>query len=163
MHFFKIVLVVLFFSLVSCQNDSIFEVYKPLSVDGWDLHDTLDFKFEIKDISKKYNLYIGIRHRDLFEYQNFFIKTFTQFPNGQIKEDLLSIPLSNELGEWLGKCTGDVCFYRAPIISRFKFNEMGTYHIRIKHEMRVNELENLMDIGLKLEEAPKIKIEKEEI
>ena len=57
MHFFKIVLVVLFFSLVSCQNDSIFEVYKPLSVDGWDLHDTLDFKFEIKDISK-YTIYI---------------------------------------------------------------------------------------------------------
>jgi hypothetical protein len=29
--------------------------------------------------------------------------------------------------------------------------------------MRVNDLENLMDMGLKLEEAPKIKIEKEEI
>lgn len=163
MRFSILVLVVLFFSLISCQNEAVYEEFKPLSINGWDLHDTLDFKFEVKDISKKYNLYIDIRHRDLFEYQNFYIKTFTQFPSGQIKEDVLSIPLSDESGEWLGKCTGDVCFYRAPIISRFKFNEIGTYHIRIKHEMRVNDLENLMDMGLKLEEAPKIKIEKEEI
>jgi gliding motility-associated lipoprotein GldH len=164
MRFSVVILVfVLFFSMIGCQNDAIYEEFKPLSINGWDLHDTLDFQFEIKDISKKYNLYINVRHRDLFEYQNFYIKTFTQFPSGRIKEDILSIPLSNEAGEWIGKCTGDVCFYRAPIISRFKFEEPGTYHIRLKHEMRVNDLENMIDVGLKLEEAPKLKIEKEEI
>lgn len=164
MRFSLVILVfVLFFSMIGCQNDAIYEEFKPLSINGWDLHDTLDFQFEIKDISKKYNLYINVRHRDLFEYQNFYIKTFTQFPSGRIKEDILSIPLSNEAGEWIGKCTGDVCFYRAPIISRFKFEEPGTYHIRLKHEMRVNDLENMIDVGLKLEEAPKLKIEKEEI
>jgi gliding motility-associated lipoprotein GldH len=164
MRFSVVILVfVLFFSMIGCQNDAVYEEFKPLSINGWDLHDTLDFQFEIKDISKKYNLYINVRHRDLFEYQNFYIKTFTQFPSGRIKEDILSIPLSNEAGEWIGKCTGDVCFYRAPIISRFKFEEPGTYHIRLKHEMRVNDLENMIDVGLKLEEAPKLKIEKEEI
>jgi gliding motility-associated lipoprotein GldH len=44
--------------------------------------------------------------------------------------------------------------YSTLIFSRFRFEQAGTYQIMIKHEMRQNQLKNLLDLGLKLEKAP---------
>ena len=149
---FILVSMVLFFC--SCEEMKDYQEYKPLKVSGWDLHDTLKFQFDVTDIKPKYNLYLNVRHRDAFEFQNFYIKIFTKMPDGTQKVDIVSMYLSEEDGTWKGLCSGDVCMYSTLIFSRFRFEQAGTYQIMIKHEMRQNQLKNLLDLGLKLEKAP---------
>ena len=123
--------------------------------------DTLEYKIEVKDISKYYNLSMNVRHRDVFNFMNFYIKIITITPSKTIKEDVVSIPLADDGGTWIGKCSGDICFYRTTILKKFKFDEPGTYIFKINQEKRVESLENITDIGLRVEESPK-KIYKED-
>lgn len=145
--------IVLFF--IGCKSNVVYEKNMPVLVSGWKMTDTLVYTIEVKDASKLYNLALNIRHRDVFDYMNFYIKFITIAPNNQVKENVISIPLSDDGGTWLGKCSGDICFYRTTILKKFKFEQNGKYIFRINQEMRKESLENLLDIGIRLEESPK--------
>jgi gliding motility-associated lipoprotein GldH len=148
--------------LNSCDDQAIYRENKPLSVSGWNQSDTLVFDFNIKDIEPKYNLSLQLRHRDVYRWMNIYLKVITRYPDQSEVSDIINVPLADEGGLWYGKCTGDICFVKVPILSRFRFKDSGNYQIKIIQEMRTDVLENMLDVGMVIEKAPKLKIKKDE-
>ncbi len=96
------------------------------------------FKYEvvIDDTIEKYDFSVNVRHRDIYDFTNLYIKILTKFPNGESKTEVISLPLSDESGKWLGKCSGDVCFNRIYLMKKLRFQQKGTYKFYINQEMR---------------------------
>ena len=150
---FFICLTVCLFS--GCQNEVVFEKNIPVSTFDWGLTDTLQYNVQIKDTISKYDISLAIRHRDIYEYLNLYVNIKTILPNGEIKSELVSLPLCDESGKWLGKCSGDICFSRILLLKKTVFSTPGNYTFLINHEMRQQSLKNVLDIGLRLTKSKK--------
>ncbi len=96
---------------------------------------------------------INIRHRDIYDYTNLYIKIQTIHPTGETTSQVISLPLSDDEGKWLGKCSGDICFNRVYLMKKIMFQAKGKYMFNINQEMRQDHLKNILDIGLKIEKA----------
>lgn len=141
--------------IVGCESNVIYEESKPVNTYGWHLCDSLQYSFDIQDSAQRYDLSVSVRHRDVYDYTNLYVKILTKLPSGEIKSEVVSLPLCDESGKWLGKCAGDVCFSRILLLSRTYFPIKGTYNFYIMHEMRQEKLKNILDLGLRLEKSAK--------
>lgn len=151
-HLFYLI-IALVFSLSSCQEELVYDVNIPVRVHGWDLNDTIKFEAEIMDTVEAYDLSLNIRHRDVYEYMNLYIKVNSTLPSGIQKTEVISLPLCDDAGKWFGKCAGDICFQRVGLMRRVKFPEKGTYKFAINHEMRIKEIPDILDLGLRIEKS----------
>lgn len=142
-------------SFVGCQYDVLYEKNIPVNTYQWNILDTLRYDIEIKDSLQKYDLSISIRHRDQYDYTNLYINIHTLLPNGTTKSELVSLPLCDESGNWLGKCSGDICFSRILLMKKIQFPITGKYRFYITQEMRQQDLKNILDVGMRLEKSKK--------
>jgi gliding motility-associated lipoprotein GldH len=141
--------------IFGCDTDIVYEKNLPVNYGGWDIQDTLVYDCEVPDSNSQFDLSINIRHRDIFQYMNVYLNVLTILPSGTVKSQTISIPLCDDAGKWLGKCSGDICFQRVFIMRKFVFSEKGTYQFRVSHEMRMDELKDIFDLGLRLEKSKK--------
>lgn len=150
-------------SLIGCDTSVVYEKSIPVNTYGWRMTDSLHYEIDIQDSSQRYDLSVAIRHRDVYDYTNLYVKIITILPNGEVKSEVVSLPLCDESGKWMGKCAGDICFSRILILKRTYFPIKGTYRFYIIHEMRQEKLKNILDMSLRLEKSPpKIYTEDEE-
>lgn len=147
--------------LTACDTEVVYEQSIPVNTYGWEMADTLIYQIAIQDSLQRYDLSMAVRHRDIYDYTNLYVKIITKLPNGELKSELVSLPLCDESGKWLGKCAGDICFSRILLLKRTYFPLKGIYTFHIVHEMRQEKLKNILDIGLRLEKSPK-KVYKED-
>ena len=140
---------------IGCDTNVIYEKSIPVSTFSWKIEDSLKYVVDIEDSSQRYDLSISVRHRDVYNYTNLYVKILTKLPSGEIKSEVVSLPLCDESGKWLGKCAGDICFSRILLLKRTYFPVKGEYTFYINHEMRQDQLKNVLDLGLRLEKSAK--------
>ena len=133
----------------------VYEENMPINTYQWDVTDTLRFNVYIEDTQSKYDLSLNVRHRDVYDFMNLYVKILTRFPDGKLSSDVISLPLCDETGKWLGKCSGDICFAKVILQKKMYFKSKGTYTFFINQEMRQERLQNILDIGLKVEKSKK--------
>ena len=141
--------------LIGCDTDVIYEKSIPVSAFGWQMDDSLKYVVDIHDSAQRYDLSLSVRHRDVYDYTNLYVKVFTKLPTGEVKSEVVSLPLCDESGKWLGKCAGDICFSRILLLKRTYFPVKGEYIFYVKHEMRQDKLKNVLDLGLRIEKSAK--------
>lgn len=141
--------------LIGCATDVVYEKSIPVNTYGWQINDSLKYTIDIADSTQRYDLSLAVRHRDVYDYTNLYVKIITKLPTGEIKSEVVSLPLCDETGKWLGKCAGDICFSRILLLKRTYFPVKGEYIFYVKHEMRVDELKNVLDLGLRIEKSAK--------
>lgn len=117
--------------------------------------DSLRYIVNIDDSMQRFDLSLGVRHRDIYDYTNLYVKVITKLPTGEVKSEVISLPLCDESGKWLGKCAGDICFARILLLKRTYFPIKGSYAFYVMHEMRQDKLKNILDISLRLEKSAK--------
>jgi gliding motility-associated lipoprotein GldH len=144
---------ILSFILIGCQSDVLYEQNIPVNAFDWEVSDTLKYEINIDDTTEKYDLSVNIRHRDIYDYTNLYLKIQTMHPTGEVISQVISLPLSDEEGKWLGKCSGDICFNRVYLMKKIMFKSKGKYKFYINQEMRQDHLKNILDIGLKIEKS----------
>lgn len=163
MRVFIIFLSLILFSVfLSCNQEVKYERNIPVNAFGWSLDDTVQYIVDVDDTLKPYDLFVNIRHRDIYRYMNIYVRIISIFPDGYEKNEVVSVPLCDEGGRWYGKCAGDICSQRVRIMKRLKFEQKGKYVFKINHEMRVNELNNILDVGLMINEHEKKEYVKED-
>lgn len=141
------------FLIIGCQSDVLYEQNIPVNAFDWEVNDTLNYEITIDDTSEKYDLSVNIRHRDIYDYTNLYIKIQTIQPDNKATSQVISLPLCDDAGKWLGKCSGDICFNRIYLMKKIIFPVKGKYKFLINQEMRQDHLKNILDIGLKIEKA----------
>ncbi|MFN8309520.1 MAG: gliding motility lipoprotein GldH [Chitinophagales bacterium] len=139
----------------SCDRHRLYETNIPVKGEQWDYSDVKSFSFEVKDTSKAYNLFINVRHSFEFEWRNMYVQIATQFPDGKKMQKRVNLPLSEADGKWFGDCFGDNCDVPVMIQHDAHFPAVGTYTFSIAQDMRVNPLNRIKAVGLRVEESIK--------
>jgi len=154
MLFRSIQIILVTFVLASCSETGLYEKVYFMKGNAWSSQEQPSFEFEVTDTASKYQLYFLIRHADAYEYNNVWISLKSQLPGDSIiRKERFDIPLADQK-KWLGAGMDDifdhrVLLYREPV----KFSKTGLYKVDIGHEMRVEPLEHVFNVGLRIEKV----------
>lgn len=150
--------IIYFLSLIlflgSCNEIGLFEKVFFTPSQQWSQSFQPEMKFDIKDTSSSYLIYFTVRHADAYPYNNLWIKLYSKMPGDSLeKEERYDIPLADR-NRWLGTGMDDifnhrVLLYRTPV----KFVKPGEYQIRIVHDMRVDPVKYIFNVGMRIEKV----------
>lgn len=149
---FQIIILALIFS--ACRETGLYEKVHFMKGNAWSTNQQPEFVFEVKDTVSKYQVYFLIRHGDAYEFNNVWIKLNSKLPGDSVvRKDRFDVPLANQ-NKWLGSGMDDifdhrVLLYREPV----KFSKTGQYTISIGHDMRVEPLDHVYNVGLRIEKV----------
>ena len=160
-------MVLLLFSLWSCNNDDAYQNYRDFEYGFWHYDSVTVFTFEVNDTSPPHDLSYRIRNTASYPYFNIYVKYELLDPEqnsliANMEETYLMHP---KTGEPFGKlrnpkgksATGHVFEHSIPIASNFHFANKGMYQFKIRQYMRVDILPEIVAIGFQLVHTPEEK------
>ena len=145
------------FSLGACQQGLVKSEYKATDNGLWDKGNKIEFAFSELDSLAQYNMFINLRNDDTFPYNNLFLITELEAPDGSIEKDTLEYQMANPDGSWLGQGYGSLkenkLWYKENIV----FSSSGVYTLKVSHAMRKNgsvngvaQLQGITDVGFEI-------------
>lgn len=145
---------------MSCDSKAVFDEYKTLP-NQWQKENVLSFTFEAPDTTENYNLYINLRNNKDYQFNNLYVITGLEYPNGRTYIDTLEYKMAAPDGTLLGEGFSDVkenkLWYKG-FNKPFRFNESGTYTFRVEQAMRkygdvegLNKLQGVSEVGFRVE------------
>jgi gliding motility-associated lipoprotein GldH len=143
--------------LSSCNTIDLYEKDVPIPKHEWASAFKPQFTFTVKDTNAPYQLFILLRHNDKYNYNNIWINLYAQAPGQPVKKFTLELPLATSDKGWLGTAMDDLYDHRIALTldpEKFNFNKPGNYSFTIEQIMREDPLENVLDVGLRLERKP---------
>ncbi|MDQ3552171.1 MAG: gliding motility lipoprotein GldH [Bacteroidota bacterium] len=145
---------VLFLFLFSCTTIDLYERVVPISQHKWNSDFKPTFAFIIKDTTTAYQLFIILRHNEKYNYNNIWLNLTAGSPVDSVQKFMVELPLATNEKGWLGSGMDDIYEHRIGLTldpSKFNFNAPGTYNFTIEHTMREDPLDNVMNVGIRLE------------
>ncbi len=141
----------------ACGSHYVYKERKQIANSLWTYRDTVDFRFEVPDTSKTYNLFLDVEYADSFPTQNLYLRLHTLFPDGKRLAKQKSVDLFDARGAALGACSGQRCKLHMLLQEHTYFNDPGTYVITLEQYSRHDSLPGIYAIGMAMEEAAKPK------
>lgn len=136
--------------LVACDTKRYYENNLPIKNEVWNVNDKPFFEVEVEDTLKLFNFYINLRNNSSYEYSNIYLFLNTYFPNGEQSRDTIECILADSRGYWLGKGT-EIIEHQILFKRGVRFPMPGVYRFEFEQAMRKDELEDILDIGLRIE------------
>jgi gliding motility-associated lipoprotein GldH len=140
----------------SCDTKRFYEDYIPVNGIGWHPDSVLSISpTEISDTISTYNILLMMRHTTEFKYKNMFFFVDIKMPSGKMLRDTAELVLQDNQGYWFGEGNGFIRSVEHTIHAHYKrnisFPESGQYDFLIQHGMRDSLLEDISDIGIRIE------------
>jgi gliding motility-associated lipoprotein GldH len=108
-----------------------------------------EFTFNIKDTTSPYQLFLVLRHNEKYAYNNIWINLYSQPPGDTTHKAAFELQLAtNE--KWLASGMDDIYEHRIKLTEP-QYLKAGAYHFKIEQIMREDPLENVMNVGLRVE------------
>lgn len=153
--FFVFCVLTLFLS--ACDSSRVFEDYKNLPNAIWDKNANLEFDFDIKDTNKTYNLYFNIRNKVGYPHYNLYVQYQLLDEKGNVlikktEEGLLFDALT---GEPYGEGLGDLFDHQILFLKDYQFKNAGKYRLVLQQYMRINQLQDVSAVGMRVEFSEK--------
>jgi gliding motility-associated lipoprotein GldH len=140
--------------LGSCNSGGVIENNARIPGNKWSSSFTPSFQFSIQDTSSRYNVYIVIRHLNAYRYKNLWLELGIQVPGEAPVREQRNLILATDGNGWLGQGMDDIFEHRILLNSQpTAFRKKGTYTYTLKHLMREDPLEYLMNAGIRIEKA----------
>lgn len=141
--------------LFSCQTIDLYEKTANIPGHKWKSNFKPSFTFTIKDTSSPYQLFITLRHRDKYDFNNIYLNITTIQPGQDSSQSALyDLKLGNDEKGWLGSGMDDIYEHRIPLTptgTPFYFRKPGEYTFTLEQAMREDPLEDVMNVGLRIE------------
>jgi gliding motility-associated lipoprotein GldH len=147
----------LFFILgfAACTTIDLYEKNVTIPGHRWSSAFKPEFTFAIKDTTVPYQLYLVLRHTDKYNYRNIYINLYTQQPGRDSTERIrFDLTLATDEKGWLGSGMDDIYEHRIPLTppeQDLYFKRAGDYTFSVEQIMREDPLENVMNVGLRIE------------
>jgi len=144
-----------FLLLAGCDSKRVFEDYSKFKNRAWLVNDPAVFQFEIKDASKKYNLYYNVRNSLEYPWQRIFIQYQLADSSGTfLSTKLVSNYLFEKSGKPLGRSgLGDVYDNQFLLLENYSFSNAGLYRMELEQLNRQDTLAGILAIGIRVETA----------
>ena len=143
--------------LISCDKTQIFDEYHTFQ-NGWDKKNSVVFTFDQEVSKKPNNMFINVRTNNDYEFNNLFLITKLEQPNGLIKVDTLEYQRADSDGNMLGEGFSDIKESKLWYKENVKFPEKGKYKVSISQAVRktgkvkgVEKLKGIIEIGFRIE------------
>jgi gliding motility-associated lipoprotein GldH len=144
--------------LSSCTKIDLYEKVVAIPKHRWESSFKPSFKFVITDTTSPYQLFITLRHNERYNYNNLWVNLYTKSPGApKANKAQYELPLANNERGWLGTGMDDIYEQRVnltPGNENFYFKKPGEYTFTLEHIMREDPLENVMNVGLRVEKKP---------
>jgi gliding motility-associated lipoprotein GldH len=143
----------------SCTPLNLYERTVAIPAHEWKSSFTPQFSFLINDTSARYDLSITLRHRDLYHYNNIWLQINLLSPDGKQYNFQTEKQLGTNESGWLGTGMDDIYEHRISLQKELIENgvslrKKGRYTLSIKQIMREDPLEQVMNVGLRIEKRP---------
>lgn len=141
--------------LSSCQTIDLYEKTVAIPAHKWKSSFKPSFTFTIKDTTAAYQLFVTLRHKDKYNYNNIYINLTTKQPGQDSTQSArYDLKLGTDEDGWLGSGMDDIYEHRiplTPVSTPFRFHKAGDYTFTLEQIMREDPLENVMNVGLRIE------------
>lgn len=138
--------------LLACNNNSVFNQYKTIPKSEWNRDSLLLFQVPVTDTLLNHNLFINVRNDIGYKYSNLWLFIDIKQPGDTIAvKDTFEITLADPTGKWLGTGFGGIKTNEILYRQNVYFPVSGIYEIQIQHGMRGKILENITDVGFRVE------------
>lgn len=148
-----LLLLVILFS--SCDKKRVFDQYKSVGT-TWHKDSIVTFNLPELDSTKRYDLFVNLRAKNDYQYNNLFLIVALELPNGYTKVDTLEYQMADPQGTLLGEGFSDIkeskLFYKENVRFRSK------YKVHIKQAVRENgkvpgvkALDGITEVGFRIE------------
>ncbi len=140
------------FGLASCSSreNVVMDETKAIPENGWLIENPLRFEMDVEDTMQLYDVYITLRHSTDYEWMNLFLFLKTYYPNQEFSRDTLECFLSDETGRWFGEGGSSVKDCRMLFKRSVRFPREGRYIFEFTQGMRVENLKNIVDVGVQM-------------
>jgi len=139
------------FLFASCTTTDLFEKTLAIPHHEWKSSFKPTFTFTIKDTSATYQLFLVFRHTEKYHFTNIYINLYAQLPGQdsaiKIRRDLTLA--TNDKG-WLAEGMDDIYEHRIGLGDPESL-KAGNYTFTLEQIMREDPLENVLDVGLRIE------------
>lgn len=143
-------LIPFFLFLYSCTTIGLYEKDVAIPGHSWKSSFKPTFTFSIKDTTAPYQFFLILRHTEKYNYTNIYINLYIQAPgNDSLNKIQRSLVLANNDG-WLGRGMDDIYEYRIALGDPQSL-KAGDYKFTIEQIMREDPLENVLNVGLRIE------------
>lgn len=141
----------LVFLLIGCGKSYFFSETTSIPAETWTYANIPEFEVSVEDVTAKYNLLLDITHDADFPYQNIYIKFHATDPTGRETITQVPVDLANKGGVWFGDCGDKWCHLEGFLQKNLQFSEAGKYLFKLEQYMRIEALEGIQSVGLKIE------------
>jgi len=150
--YFLVLIVPLIFS--ACIKIGLYEKQATIPAQKWFYDNVPQFTFHIEDTTSLYNVYIVLRHTDLYEYNNIWLRIGLKTPSDSFNYQNVNVTLATDSKGWEGTGMDDIFEVRKSIsASPFSFKNAGNYTFSIKQIMRENPLPYILNVGIMVEKV----------
>ncbi|MDP4263451.1 MAG: gliding motility lipoprotein GldH [Bacteroidota bacterium] len=136
--------------IASCTNIDLYEKTVPVPGQAWKNDFRPVFHFTIKDTVSLYQLYLVLRHNEKYNYNNIYINLYVKAPG---RDSVMKIQKSLVLASndnWKGTGIDDIYEHRIEL-GEPQTLKAGDYQFTLEQIMRENPLQNVLDVGLRVE------------
>jgi gliding motility-associated lipoprotein GldH len=132
----------------------LFEKQAQIPSQQWFYNNTPQFTFHIEDTSSLYNVYVVLRHSDLYNYNNIWLRLGTKAPSDSIHFQNINLILASDSKGWEGSGMDDIFEVRKNISpGPLSFKSSGDYTFSIGQIMRENPLRYILSVGVRVEKV----------
>ena len=146
----------LLLGFIACNKLNLFERSVAVPKHEWQSSFEPSFTCVITDTTAFYNISLVLRHRDRYHYNNIWLQlTIIDPTSKKIQFTTEKILGTNEKG-WLGVGMDDIYEHRISLQDELLKNgvslrKKGPYQFRIKQIMREDPLQEIMNVGIRIE------------
>ena len=137
--------------LPCCTTIDLYEKSVTIPRHAWENRFRPSFDFEIKDTTVPYKLFLILRHNEKYNYNNIYVNVYVKGPGQdsaqKIQQNL--VLATNEKG-WLASGMDDIYDHRIPLGPEQSL-KAGNYNFIVEQIMRENPLNNVLNVGLRIE------------
>lgn len=142
------------FVFASCIKVDLYEKQASIPSQEWYYDNVPQFTFHIDDTTSLYNVFVILRHTDLYEYNNIWLRIGLKTPSDPFKYQNVNVGLASDSKGWEGTGMDDIFEVRKSIAAApFSFKTAGDYTFSIKQIMRQNPLGHILNIGIRIEKV----------
>lgn len=138
---------------VACTGNDVYFQYDPVNPKGWSKDSLYGFDIQINDTIATYNVYVNVRNRGEYPYQNLWLFLNKTTPDKVFTKDSIECYLADKRGKWLGSGIGTIMEMPVLYQQNVRFNRKGIYHYQIIQGMRDSILLGINDVGMRVEKV----------
>lgn len=149
-----ILIISLIVFLTACKHIDVFEKSTTIPHYKWDNKNNATGTFNISDTNSAYNIYIVLRHKDSYKYNNIWLNVGLKAPGDTMYFQKVNLTLAEDATGWEGTGMNDIWEVRKLINGQpRRFIKNGEYTFSIGQIMRDNPLPGIMSVGLRVDKA----------